>query len=337
MDLFGPMTIRDDCVKKGPRIHKKVWGVLFTCTASQAVHLDVAIDYSTEAVLHTIRRLLALRGDVRVIISDPGTQLMGAEKEMGFWRKGWDQEELNRFGSSRGIEWKFIMPASQHQNGAAESLIKFSKGVLKSMKKIYGESKLSINELNTLFAEVTNIVNERPIGVKPNSETDTEYLSPNSLLLGRNSSRICSGPFQEKDLYDEKPAAMKTRFLLVQRMCDQFWKVWTKLYFPTLLWQQKWHQKQRSLKVGDICLLQDPNALRGEWRLCIVTEVFPDRNGVVRNVEVKVAPRFKGSGQYKSQVLYKLKRHVSNLIVIVPAEEVDKNKKVENIQMEITA
>jgi len=70
MDLFGPMMIRDDCVKKGPRIHKKVWGVLFTCTASRAVHLDVAIDYSTEAVLHTIRRLLALRGDVRVIISD---------------------------------------------------------------------------------------------------------------------------------------------------------------------------------------------------------------------------------------------------------------------------
>ena len=67
-----------------------------------------------------------------------------------------------------------------------------------------------------------------------------------------------------------------------------------------------------------------------------MTEVFPDRNGVVRNVEVKVAPRFKGSGQYKSQVLYKLKRHISNLIVIVPAEEVDNDKKAENIQKEIT-
>ena len=328
MDLFGPMMIMDDCVKKGPRIYKKVWGVLFTCTASRAVHLDVAIDYSTEAVLHTIRRLLALRGDVRVIISDPGTQLVGAEMEMSFWRRGWDQEELDRFGSNRGIEWRFIMPASQHQNGAAESLIKFSKGVLKLMKKIYGESKLSINELNTLLAEVTNIVNERPIGVKPNSETDTKYLSPNCLLLGRNSSRISSGPFLEKDLYDEKPAAMKTRFLLVQKMCDQFWNVWTRLYFPTLLWQQKWHQKQRSLKIGDICLLQDPNAIRGEWRLCIVTEVYPDSNGIVRNVEVKVAPRFKGRGQYQSQVLYKLKRHVSNLIVIVPVEETNKDKEV---------
>ena len=56
-----------------------------------------------------------------------------------------------------------------------------------------------------------------------------------------------------------------------------------------------------------------------------MTEVFPDSNGIVRNVEIKVAPRFKGGGQYQSQVLYKLKRHVSNLIVIVPVEEIDKN------------
>ena len=138
-------------------------------------------------------------------------------------------------------------------------------------------------------------------------------------------------------MYDEKPAAMKTRFLLVQKMCDQFWNVWTKLYFPTLLWQPRWHQKLRNLKVGDICLLQDPNAIRGEWRLCIVTEVFPDSNGIVRNVEVKVAPRYKGRGQYQSQVLYQLKRHVSNLIVIVPVEETNKDKEVTSHESQDTS
>ena len=330
MDLFGPMIIRDDCVKKGPRVTKKVWGVLFTCTASRAVYLDIAIDYSTEAVLHTIRRLMAFRGDVRIIISDPGSQLVGASKELVEWRKGWDQEELNRFGASKGIEWNFIMPASQHQNGAAESLVKFSKGVLKSMMKTYADFKLSLNELNTLFAEAANVTNERPIGIKPNSQTDTEYMSPNSLLLGRNSSRINSGPFQNRDVYDEKLSSMKTRFLLVQWICNQFWKVWTKLYFPTLLWQQKWHHQKRNLQVGDVCVLQDPNAYRGEWRLCTVTEAYPDKNGVVRNVEIKVAPRFGGSSttKYKPQSLYKLKRHVSKLIVIVP---VDGNNEVQSI------
>ena len=237
---------------------------------------------------------MAFRGDIKIIISDPGSQLVGASKELIEWRRSWDQEQLDRFGASKGIAWNFIMPASQHQNGAAESMVKFSKGVMKALTKSYGDAKLSLNELNTLLAEASNLVNERPIGTKPNSQTDTEYLSPNSLLLGRNSSRISSGPFQSQDVYDERVEAAKTRFLLVQRICDQFWKVWMKTFFPTLLWQQKWHHQKRNVEVGDICVLQDPNAFRGEWRLCIVTETYPDDQNIVRNVEVKVAPRCSG-------------------------------------------
>ena len=139
MDLFGPMEIKDDCVKKGPRIYKKVFGVVFTCTASRAIYLDVAIDYSTEAVLHTIRRLMAFRGDIRLIISDPGSQLVGASKELVNWRKNWNQEQLDRFCATKAIEWQFIMAAAQHQNGAAESMVKFSKGVIKALIKTYGE------------------------------------------------------------------------------------------------------------------------------------------------------------------------------------------------------
>ena len=37
MDLFGPLTIRDDCVKKGPRVFKKVYGVLYACTRTRGV------------------------------------------------------------------------------------------------------------------------------------------------------------------------------------------------------------------------------------------------------------------------------------------------------------
>ena len=115
MDLFGPIIIRDDCVKKGPRVTKKVWGVLFTCTASRAVYLDVAIDYSTEAVLHTIRRLLAFRGDVRIIISDPGSQLVGASKELIEWRNNWSNlidleqaKELNGISLCQHLNIKMV-------------------------------------------------------------------------------------------------------------------------------------------------------------------------------------------------------------------------------------
>ena len=320
MDLFGPLIIKDDCVKKGPRVHKKVYGVLYTCLATRAVHLDVAIDYDTEAVLHTVRRLLALRGDTRLIISDPGSQLVSASSELSKWRKGWDMDQLVRFGAKRGLEWRTVMADSQHQNGPAESMVKVVKGIKKALMHVMGETIVSLNEMFTLLFECGNLANERPIGLKPNRRTDSEFLSPNSLLMGRTSTRISSGPFQEQSLSSDDPKAAKTRFRFVQTLVNQFWKVWMKLYFPSLLVRQKWHTQKRNMKVGDVCLLEDSNEMRGEWRLARVNEVYPDSSGVVRNVEVCVKPKPDGKLPYRSRKPNYLKRHVSKLIVIEPAE-----------------
>ena len=58
-----------------------------------------------------------MRGDVQRIISDPGTQLVGASRELAEWRKGWNTDELVRFGSTKNLQWDFVMADSQHQNG----------------------------------------------------------------------------------------------------------------------------------------------------------------------------------------------------------------------------
>ena len=327
MDIFGPYLIRDDCVKKGPRVFKKVWGVIYTCTLTRGVYLDVIVDYSTQQVLHTVRRLLSHKGNVRLIISDCGSQLRGADAEMKKWRLGWDKSELIKFGSSegRGLEWIFIMPASQHQNGAAEVLIKLAKGVYKSFLKALGDIKLSLNEMFTLMAEISNIVNQRPIGIKPNTNCDPEYLSPNSLYLGRASDRINQGPFQPKKLYmwdSNQPSELQDRFILVQNITTQFWKRWIKTYFPTLLVRQKWHWQKRNLVINDVCLLKDEDAIRASWRLARVVNTFPDRRGQVRNVELAVVPMRDGSVNYKPIKANYIKRHVSNVIVLVAADEV---------------
>ena len=175
----------------------------------------------------------------------------------------------------------------------------------------------------TLLAEVGNLINERPIGIKPNDKFGTDYLSPNSLLLGKGSDRINSGPFEADKMFRDDPKAAKSRFLLVQAITNQFWKVWVKLYFPCLLVRQKWHVDKRNMMVGDVCLLKDPNVFRGEWRLCEVTEVFKDDKKKVRNVQVMVKPKQGGHGPYIPTKSIYLNRHVNNLMVIVPADERD--------------
>ena len=111
-------------------------------------------------------------------------------------------------------------------------MIKVVKGIMKSLMEAIGTTVLFLNEVFTLFKEVANLANERPIGLKPNKATDPEFLSPNSLLLGRCSDRINSGPFQSKKMFDDDPHSDKTRYLLVQKIVSQFWKVWMKTFFP---------------------------------------------------------------------------------------------------------
>ena len=100
MDLFGPIVIRGDCVKRGPRIFKKVYGVIHTCTRMRGIYLDVATDYSTESMLHTVRRLLAIKGEIQLIISDPESQIKGAQRESYLSRQkvganiNWSESEL---------------------------------------------------------------------------------------------------------------------------------------------------------------------------------------------------------------------------------------------------
>ena len=322
LDNFGPITIKDGVVKRGARVKKKVYRVLFVCCGTRAISLDFAEDYSTDSILHCIRRLMADRGNVSRIVSDPGTQLKGASNELMEVRRGWSEADLVRFGAKNGITWDFVMASSQHQNGSAEVMIKLCKGVMKALMVAIGTNILFLNELLTLLRETSNLVNERPIGLKPNENTDPQFLSPNSLLLGRCSDRISSGPFQSKTSFDQDPNSDRTRFLMVQKITNQFWTNWTKLFFPTLLRRQKWHHSVRNVRKGDVCVIKDQNAMRGEWRMARVIETYPDEHGVVRNVKlISPPPGLDGSRDYRSPAMSELERHVGNLVVIVPNDD----------------
>ena len=120
---------------------------------------------------------------------------------------------------------------------------------------------------------------------------------------------------------DLKPRRLKSRFILVQKMTDQFWANWQKFYFPTLIIRAKWHTAKRNVRQGDICLLQEADAFRADWKLCVVNEVYPDAKGNMRNVEVKVMPKQDGTSSYKPGQPNYLKRNVNHLILLVPVDE----------------
>ena len=51
------------------------------------------------------------------MLSDNGSQLVGAEKELQLMIKGWNIQQLKDFCADRGMKWRFTTPAAPHQNG----------------------------------------------------------------------------------------------------------------------------------------------------------------------------------------------------------------------------
>ena len=114
IDYFGPFETKGETNK---RSRGKAYGVIFTCMLSRAVHLDLATDYSTDGFLQVLRRFVAIRGHPVILRSDPGSQLIGASKELRHIMKGLDQSQIVKYAAGTGFEWKFAPADAPWHNG----------------------------------------------------------------------------------------------------------------------------------------------------------------------------------------------------------------------------
>jgi len=112
---------------------------------------------------------------------------------------------------------------------------------------------------------------------------DLEAITPNHILIGKQSNARAIGNFDDMDLIARK------MWRKAERLTDVFWNRWSKEYLPTLLNRPKWHKSSKPVEVGDVVLIVDLNAPRGSWPKGIVREVFPGKDGQVRVVEVQTA------------------------------------------------
>ncbi|XP_071950799.1 uncharacterized protein [Antedon mediterranea] len=284
-------------VKVGRNKTTKHYGVIFTCLVTRAVHLELAVDCSTQEYIQVLRRFFAIRGRPKLIQSDNGTQFIGAERELREMVAGWDTIKLKEYCAEEQVTWRFTTPLAPHHNGCAEALVKSCKHAL---KKSMGEQRLTPFELFTYLQEVANLINERPIGRKPNDPDDGAYICPNDILLGRASSHVPQGPFRET----KNP---QKRVEFVQRLVDAFWKAWMRDVFPLLVPRKKWSVQKRDVRVGDVVMLADPNAVRGKWTIAKITDVYPGKDQHVRSVALRTS-----SGSYT--------RPITKLSVIYPVE-----------------
>ena len=303
VDLFGPLKIRDS-VKK--RTSKDCWGVLFCCTVTSAVHLEITEDYSADQFLLCLRRFINLRGTPSRIQSDPGSQLMAAAKEIGKW----DFSRLEEWTTRRKIHWHRVPTNSQHFNGVAESMIKVTKAQLYNLIK---DKNLTKGELDTLFSEVMQIVNSRPLMTRAGSDPlSGGPITPLHLMGGRATINTPEVSFDEK-------AGLKKRLAFLEDLKREFWTKWIVQVFPHLVPSYRWRKEFRDVKEGDVVLMKTESELQKKYKLALVKKDFVDKDGHVRRVLLSYK-NVDGSLDYKGYINKETEWSIHNIIVITPVD-----------------
>jgi len=230
-------------------------------------------------------------------------------------KKCWKEMNHNKISSflqteeCDWIKWDKNTPNASHMGGVWERQIRTVRNILASLLKSH-EQVLNDESLNTLIKEVEAIINSRPLTIESLNDPHSSTLTPNHLLTLKSKAVLPPpGIFQKNDVYCRK------RWRVVQHLANEFWNKWRKEYLQNLQSRQKWTKERRNFQVDDIVLLKEENVTRNLWPIARITETFPNDDGLVRSVNLKV------SNHQTPGKTTTLKRPITKLVLLVGSED----------------
>lgn len=299
VDIFGPFIVKER------RSELKRWGVILTCLYSRAVHLEVVDDLTTDSLINTLRCFQAIRGPIRTIFSDQGTNLVGAKNLMEKELKEMAEGGLKEYLTKNRIEFKMNTPSGSHQRGVWERQIRTTRSILNNIISKH-QGRLDTSTLRTALYESMAIINSRPLTSDGISSPDATILIPNHLLTGKALQLAPPpGEFSETEVYG------RHRWRKSQQIAEEFWRQWCTQYMANITKRQRWEKEAENVKVGDIVSIVDANRYRSQWLTGTVEDVNGSEDGLVRTAKVRIP-----SSQDRSQATI-LERPIQKLVMIM--------------------
>ena len=270
-DFAGPIRYR--CSNKRER---KSYLVIFACSLSRAIHLELIKNLETTTFLPCLKRLIARRGRPKTIYSDNGSTFVKASKWLKEVR---NDERVRGLLETYEISWKFNLSRAPWWGGQFERLI----GVVKSsMYKVIGGATLTWDELCEVILDVEIQINRRPLSyVEDDIELPT--LTPTSFLFQRTSDLPESEPWR----IEETDLRKRAKYLIACK--NGLWRRWKREYLTALRERHSLVHKTPKYEVqqGDVVIVKTDDKNRGKWPLAIVEQLFPGPDGVTRAVQLK--------------------------------------------------
>ncbi|XP_076230178.1 uncharacterized protein LOC143175315 [Nomia melanderi] len=290
VDYAGPFLTKE---RSRSKITIKSYICIFICFATKAIHIELAVDLSTDAFINCLKRFIARRGRCHTIFSDNGTNFVGAKNKLSDLDALVGSSDYNTrissFLKKDRIQWLFTPPHAPHFGGLWESAVRLTKYHL---NRVIGQQRLTFEELYTLLTQIESCLNSRPLSPISSDPNDLTPLTPGHFLIGTALSTL-----PDHDLKDVKLNRLN-RYQLVQQLFQHFWQRWQKEYLHQLQQREKWRSStNHHLAEGDLVIIKEDNLPPLHWCLGRIAELHQGKDGIVRVVSVRTS-----DGLYKRPV-----------------------------------
>ena len=302
IDIFGPYKTYSFANK---RATLKIWFIIFCCTTTGSTDIRAMEDYSTDSVVFAFIRFSCRYGYPRYVLPDAGSQLLKSCEDMRYSFS----DTKNRLRLEFGVDYSPCPVGAHYVHGKVERKI---KEVKKSVNIHVQNERLSLLQWVTLMHQISNSINNLPIGLKSATRDleNLDLITPNRLILGRNNDRTPNAPLT---ICNDHKRMIENNALIFQA----WFKAWIVSYVPTLIDRPKWHKSGREVKVGDIVLfLKNEKEFDQQYQYGRIAEVYRGKDELIRKVDV----------QYKNpneDTFRNTKRGVRDLVLISPIDELD--------------
>ena len=246
-------------VKNG-ETENKVYIAILVCMSTKAVHMELVSSLSKDDCIMALKRFIARRGMPAKILSDNGTNFLGARNdliELNVLLDKTDRDNsLITFVNQRNCEWITIPPRAPHFGGIWEAAVKSMK---RHLRRVVGKQIFSYEEFLTIINQVEAALNSRPISPLSNDPNDPLALTPGHFLIGDTLMSMPSGAPSKSNPVQ--------RFRLVKTIQEDFWKSWKRDYLTELQIRKKWFVN------GPETLAED-NEAPLHWKTGRVIEIY---------------------------------------------------------------
>ena len=271
IDIFGPFKSYSNVNK---RVTVKVWLLVFCCCTTGGIDVRVMEDYSTVSFIQAFIRFSCRFGYPKFVFPDEGSQLVNGCENMNYSFT----DSKQKLSVEYGVQYIACPVGAHYVHGKVERKI---RQVKKCIRVNVENERLSIIQWETLMQQISNSINNLPIGLKNKVEAieHLDIITPNRLILGRNNERCPNAPLvisgDHKGLIECNANIFKAWF-----------KAWIISYVPSLIERPKWHKSDRNVSVGDVVLfLKSEREFDEQYQYGIISSVHRGQDGHIRRVD----------------------------------------------------